>query len=134
MFANTQMPGMAFGFPDVCLTPILVPVPIPYPNIALNALAMPFTTAILVMSECMPTHTIGTMGTISLGDQPGIELGVLSGMFMGPHHTLIPSFTVLCDGMPTSRLTSMTAHNGFSLNAPGLSIVPSQVTTLILAP
>jgi hypothetical protein len=134
MFVNTQMPGMAFGFPDVCLTPILVPVPIPYPNFGLHCMAMPFTAAIMVLNECMPTHTISTMGTITLGDQPGIELGVLSGMFMGPHHTLIPSFTMLSDGMPTSRLTSMTAHNGFSLNAPGLCIVPSQFTTLCLMP
>lgn len=134
MFVNTQMGGLYFGFPDVCLTPILVPVPIPYPNFATGLLAMPFTAALNVMSECMPTHTLSTMGTISFGDQPGIELGVLSGLFMGPHHTLIPSFTLLSDGMPTSRLTSMTAHNGFSLNAPGLSIVPSQFTTLCLMP
>jgi hypothetical protein len=134
MFVNTQMGGLYFGFPDVCLTPILVPVPIPYPNFTTGLLAMPFTTAINVLNECMPTHTISTIGTISLGDQPGIELGVLSGLFMGPHHTLIPSFTMLSDGMPTSRLTSMTAHNGFSLNAPGLSIVPSQFTTLCLMP
>ena len=60
--------------------------------------------------------------------------GILSGLFMGPCHTLIPSFTLLSDGMPTSRLTSMTAHNGFALNAPGLSIVPSQFTTLCLMP
>jgi hypothetical protein len=134
MFVNTQMGGLNFGFPDVCLTPIVVPVPIPYPNLATGVLAMPPTAALNVLITCMPTHTIATMGTISFGDQPGIELGVLSGLFMGPHHTLIPSFTMLSEGMPTSHLCSMTAHNGFSLNAPGLSIVPSQFNTLCLMP
>ena len=134
MFVNTQMGGLYFGFPDVCFTPILVPVPIPYPNFATGLLAMPFTAALNVMNECMPTHTMATMGTISFGDQPGIELGILSGLFMGPHHTLIGSFTLLTDGMPTSRLTSFTGHNGFALNAPSFSIVPSQFTTLCLMP
>ena len=37
MFANTQMGGVDTGFPDVCLTPIIVPVPIPYPNISMSS-------------------------------------------------------------------------------------------------
>jgi hypothetical protein len=42
MFANTQMMGMDFAFPDVCLTPSPAgPVPIPYPNIAMGPTAIP---------------------------------------------------------------------------------------------
>lgn len=134
MFANSSGPGLCLGFPDVCLTPLLVPVPIPYPNIALHPMAMPFTTTLTVMVECMPAHSMETMGTLSLGDQPGIELGVLSGMVMGPDRYLTGSFTVLMGGMPASRMTSMTGHNGISLNGPGISLVPSQFTTLLLAP
>jgi len=134
MFVNTQMGGLNFGFPDVCLTPIVVPVPIPYPNIAEGLFALPFTAAMTILVECMPTHNMATMGTISFGDQPGVELGVLSGLVMGPHHTLIPSFTMLTEGMPTSRVTSMTGHNGFALNCPGISLVPSQFKVLCLMP
>ena len=40
MFANSQMMGMDLGFPDVCLTPP-VPVPVPYPNIAMGPMGVP---------------------------------------------------------------------------------------------
>ena len=34
VFLNSQgpIPALGFAFPDVCLTPVVVPVPIPYPN------------------------------------------------------------------------------------------------------
>ena len=41
MFANAQMGGMSFGFPDVCLTPTPAPVPIPYPNISAQPMGVP---------------------------------------------------------------------------------------------
>lgn len=132
MFANTMMPGMAFGFPDVCLTPIVVPVPIPYPNFALNIMAVPAAYNVLVSG--MPALNMSSIVPLTLADEPGIELGVLSGMVMGPQRALLGSFTTLVDGMPATRLTSMTAHNGIGLNAPGLSIVPSQVNLLVLTP
>lgn len=135
MFINTQMGGMNLGFPDVCLTPTPVgPVPIPYPNISLGLTAVPPTAALKVLVSCMPAHTMMTMGSISNGDNAGVSMGVASGMVMGPHRTLLPSFTLLMGGMPTSRMTSLTGQNGISLNAPGVSLVPSQFKSLCLKP
>ena len=135
MFASTQMGGMNFGFPDVCLTPMPpspVPVPIPYPNMANGLLANPGTAAITVLTGGMPTHTMMTMGTLSMGDTAGIGTGIMSGMVMGPHRTLVAAFMTLKGGIPTSRLTSMMGQNGLALNAPGLTIAPSQVKVLVM--
>ncbi|WP_134888371.1 PAAR-like domain-containing protein, partial [Cronobacter sakazakii] len=41
MFANCQLFGMDLAFPDVCLTPMPAPTPIPYPDIALGPTAIP---------------------------------------------------------------------------------------------
>ncbi len=47
MFANCSMPGMDIGIPDVCLTPLAagIPVPVPYPNIAIKTMAIPPTAS-----------------------------------------------------------------------------------------
>jgi hypothetical protein len=131
MFANTQMMGMDFAFPDVCLTPTPAgPVPIPYPNIAMGPMGVPAAYNILFM--CAPAHNLSTTVPLSNGDNAGIATGVASGMVMGPSRPLTGAFTVLLDGMPASRLTSMNIQN--STNAPGMRIVPSQVKVLLLSP
>lgn len=130
MFANTQMMGMDFAFPDVCLTPTPAPVPIPYPNIALGPMGVPAAYNVLFM--CAPAHNMGTVVPLSNGDNPGVALGVASGLVMGPDRHLTGAFTVLVKGLPATRLTSMSLQN--STNAPGARIVPSQVKVLLLAP
>lgn len=130
MFANTQMMGMDLGFPDVCLTPMPAPVPIPYPNIAMGPMGVPAAYNILFM--CAPAHNLATTVPLSNGDNPGVAMGVASGVVMGPSRPLTGAFTVLLDGMPATRLTSMNIQN--STNCPGMRIVPSQVKVLLLAP
>ncbi|MBF0239491.1 MAG: DUF4150 domain-containing protein [SAR324 cluster bacterium] len=135
MFASTQMGGVNMAFPDVCLTPMPpfgIPAPIPYPNVAAGLLANPGTAAIKVLTVCMPTHNMMTMGTISMGDTPGVMMGVMSAMIMGPHRTLIPAFTTLMGGLPTSRLLSMMGQNGLALNIPGVTIAPAQPKVLVM--
>src|SRR5262245_32395572 len=129
MFANTQMGGINFGFPDVCLTPP-VPVPIPYPNFSFGPTGVP--AAYNVLFECTPTHNLLTTSIFSVGDQPGIALGVASGMVMGPSRHLTAAFTCLVDGIPVTRLTSIGLQN--STNCPGMRIVPSQLKVLVLSP
>ena len=51
---------------------------------------------------------------------------------MGPSRPLTGAFTVLLDGMPATRLTSVNIQN--STNMVGMRIVPSQVNVLLLAP
>ncbi len=131
MFANTQMMGMDLGFPDVCLTPAgPVVVPIPYPNIAMGPTAIPNQMKVMIMA--MPAHNLGTQIPLTNGDNAGVATGVASGTVMGPSKHLTGSFTVLFDGMPATRLTSMSLQN--STNAPGCRLVPSQPTVLLLAP
>jgi hypothetical protein len=129
MFANTQLGGMNFGFPDVCLTPP-VPVPVPYPNMAFGPMGIPAAYNVLFM--CAPAHHILTTIPLSVGDQPGIALGVASGMVMGPSRNVTASFTCLVGGLPATRLTSMSLQN--STNCPGMRIVPSQLKVLLLSP
>lgn len=133
MFQQTMMGGMTMGFPDVCLTPTPVgPVPIPYPNISTGVTTIPTTTAITVLTDCMPSHNQMSEIFISNGDNAGVNMGVASGMVMGPTEFILGSLTVLKGGMPAQRMTSMTGHNGLSMNCPGVALAPSQVTVLVL--
>lgn len=125
--------GMSLGFPDVCLTPTPAgPIPIPYPNMATGATANPMTTALTVLTDCMPSLNQMSQTMISMGDNAGVNMGVASGLVMGPQEFILGSFTVLKEGAPAQRMTSITGHNGLSMNAPGISLVPSQVTVLVL--
>lgn len=129
MFANCQMMGMDMGFPDVCVTPAVPPVPVPYLNVAMGPMAIPNCPTILI--NCMPVHNLATTIPMTNGDNPGVLLGVAAGTVMGPSRHLTGAFTVLFQGMPASRLTSMSLQN--STNCPGARIVPSQVLVLLLA-
>jgi len=132
MFANCQLGGMDFGFPDVCLTPALVPVPIPYPNMSMGMTANPATACKKVYLSCMPAHNLMTMGTISMGDNAGVNLGVASGTVMGPCKHLMGCVGVIYEGSPVTKMTSPTGQNGISLNAPGLTLVPSQFKVMVM--
>lgn len=132
MFANNQLGGMDMGIPDVCLTPAAagVPVPIPYPNMAMGPMGAPAVYNVLVGGA--PAHNLSTTVTMTNGDNAGVNMGVASGTVMGPSRHLTGAFTCLIGGMPASRLTSASLQN--STNCPGARLVPSQVTVLILAP
>lgn len=131
MFANTQMMGTDMGFPDVCLTPSPAgPVPIPYPNIAMGPTAVP--SCFNVLFCCAPAHNMSTQIPMTNGDNAGVATGVASGMVMGPSKHLTAAFTVLVGGMPGTRMTSASLQN--STNCPGVRLVPSQPTVIVLAP
>jgi len=133
MFQSTMGGGMSLGFPDVCMTPTPVgPIPIPYPNMATGATSNPLTTALTVLTDCMPSLNQMSQTMISMGDNAGVNMGVASGMVMGPQEFILGSVTVLKEGAPAQRMTSITGHNGLSMNCPGVSLVPSQVTVLVL--
>jgi hypothetical protein len=133
MFQQTMAGGMNLGFPDVCLTPTPIgPLPIPFPNITTGATTNPTTTALTVLTDGMPSLNQMSMIPISNGDNMGVNLGVASGLVMGPTEFILGSITVMKEGAPAQRLTSITGHNGVSMNAPGVSLVPSQVTVLVL--
>ena len=130
MLAKTSAGGMCLAFPDVCLTPMPAPTPIPYPNMGLDPINVAFVPNVLL--TCAPAHNMATMPPITMGDNAGVAMGVASGTVMAPARTVTAAFTVIVGGMPLARLTSMTIQN--NTNAPGCKIVPSVTTVLVLAP
>lgn len=130
MFANTQMSGLDLGFPDVCLTPMPAPTPVPYPNLAAGPTAV--GAVYNVLFACAPAHTLATRVPMTQGDNAGINTGVASGTVMGSSRHVTGAFTCLIGGMPASRLSSVSLQN--STNCPGVRVVPSQVKVLILKP
>ena len=133
MFANCQLGGLNFGFPDTCLTPAgPAVVPIPYPNLATGLTANPATACRKIYLSCMPAHNLRTQVPMSMGDNAGVGTGVASGMVMGPCRHLMGSFGVIYEGAPATKMTSPTGQNGMSMNAPGMTLVPGQFKVMIL--
>ena len=132
MFGLTFGEGMNMGFPDVCLTPVVVPVPIPYPNISQTATCADPLPGVLM--ECLPSMNLMSTCELSEGDEAGSLLGVVSHMISGPTMYIVGSTGVLIDGAPAQRLTSVTGQNAMEVlpNTPGVTIVPSQETVLCL--
>jgi len=135
-FVNTQMMGLQFAFPDVCLTPVPtpigpVPVPIPYPNLAFPMTAIPSQFKIFILA--MPAHNLLTVVPTSSGDNPGVWLNPMSGMVMGPSRHLMGSVKTFYCGMPVTKMLCPTGQNGIMPGAFGLSIVPSQVKVMVMS-
>jgi|GEM_PF-156342 hypothetical protein len=128
VFANCQLFGMDLAFPDVCLTPMPLPVPVPYPNMAMGFMATPHTYKVLFAG--MPAHNMATRIYSSMGDNAGVNLGVVSGTVMGISRHLTASFTTLIKGSPATRMTSLTLQNG--TNMIGMRLIPSQFTVMML--
>jgi len=135
VFATTQMGGMNFGFPDVCLTPIPspvgpIPTPLPYPNMAIPTTAIP--SQIKTLTLAMPNHNMLTITPLSNGDNAGLMMNPVSGMVMGPQRQLLGSVKTLIGGMPANKMLGMSGQNGFTPGAPGVTLVPSQVKLMLL--
>lgn len=131
-FINSQMCGLNFAMPDVCLTPTPVgPIPIPYPNLALPMTAIPAQVKVLILA--MPGHNLGTITPMSNGDNGGLAMNPLSGMVMGPSRHLMGSFTTMFGGMPVTKMLSPAGQNGMSPGAFGMSLVPSQIKVMALS-
>ena len=129
MFANNQTGGVALGGPDVCLTPPAM-LPVPYPNIAAQPMSAPAVYNVLL--GCGPAHNLSTQVLLTNGDNAGLGLGVVSHTVMGPSRHITAAFTVLVGWAPATRMTSLTLQN--TINSVGVSIAPSQLSVLILAP
>jgi len=112
------------GFPDVCLTPAApVPLPIPYPNLALNAMAVPFSPNIMV--GFMPALNMGAKIPLTNGD----NAGVANPLFMQMGQYTIGNPLVFVNCMPAINLVCPTTGNMMN-NPIGAVLVPSVTTTL----
>jgi len=131
MFATNSIAAInMFTVPDVCKTPIVVPVPIPYPNITFSLFHIP--SVFNVMFGIGLAENLQTQGTISLGDQPGVLGGILSGIFMGPDRYLLGSLKVMVGGIFAARMTSLVGMNGTPFNTVGMNLLPGQFRVLLL--
>ena len=133
MFLLTSEAEQNMGSPDTCLTPTSgTPVPVPYPNISTGVAANPSTTAMTVITDGAPSFSQRTIIQTSQGDEAGTNLGVVSGMVMGPTRFIQGSAKVFLEGALAQRLTSTTGQNGLSMNCSGTAIAPSQVKVQVL--
>ncbi len=128
MFANNNMGVTNLAFPDVCLTPVPAPTPIPYPNIAVSMTHIPSQLTVFMGTGI--GENLATTGTVSNGDNAGVNTGVASGLVMGPDRSVLGSFKTFVGAIPGSRLTSVNIQN--STNAPGLSLTPAQFVTMLI--
>jgi len=136
VFATTQMPAINMAMPDVCLTPIPspvgpIPTPIPYPNIAVTATAIPSVVNVLTLA--MPNHNMMTITPMSNGDNAGLMMNPLSGMVMGPQKQLLGSVTTFMGGLPANKMLGLSGQNGIMPGAFGETLSPSQVKLMILS-
>lgn len=129
---NGPIPALDFAFPDVCKTPILgVPVPLPYPNLALGPTAIPSQMSFFTMM--MPSHNLLTVKPMSQGDDTGVEGGIISQLDMGPTRHLLGSFNLFIGGPPCTKMTSLTGQNGLAPNTAGATISPAQIVLISLS-
>lgn len=129
--AANAMGGQQMGVPDVCKTPSPAgPIPIPYPNIAMNAMANIGTCSTKVMVMNSPAMMLTSEWMLSNGYNAGVAGGVVSGVFMGPGKYIMGATKVMVQNKPGAMLTSSAGQNGSSPNIVGTMIAPSQVKVL----
>ncbi len=134
MFQLTMCNGQNLGLPDVCLTPAPTGLlPIPYPNISMSTVALPPSTVMNMLVDGTPALNMMSEITLSNGDNAGVKGGVVSQMMMGPTRYMFGSISLFLEGTPAVKLTSPTGQNGTLMNVPGMCIVPSQVTMIVLS-
>lgn len=132
---TTNMAGMCFVFPDVCLTPSPVgQVPIPYPNIAMLVQGNLATFSAKVKVLNMNVATVTSVISMSSGDEPGVVGGVVSGVFIGPAKFTTGFSKVFIEGAVAAYHNSMIGQNGAgNANAPpGIQVTPSQSLVTIM--
>jgi carboxyl-terminal processing protease len=120
--ASNRGVGMNIGFPDVCNT-IVGPatVPIPYPNLAMNAQATPFSSTVKV--SMMNALNMASSIPMTSGDEAGTAHPTIKGA--GRYTMGNPIVSI--ENMPAINLTCPTTGNNMN-NPVGAVLVPSAVT------
>lgn len=95
-------------------------VPIPYVNVALHALASKAST--IVSFAGMAALNLGSTVPSTLGDEPGVGGGVVSGTFKSTAYFRVGSPIVFIENLPAVRLTTVTTGN--NNNATGAVVAP----------
>lgn len=127
--ASNRGTGMNFGFPDVCLTPAVpAPVPIPYPNMAMHAMAAPFSPNVLI--TMMNGLNMATKIPMTMGD----DAGTAHPMFKQMGAFTMGNPIVFTNMLPAINLLCPTTGNNMN-NPIGAVVVPAVTNVLLtLAP
>lgn len=132
MFANNNLGVLNFGFPDVCLVPMVpAPVPTPFPNLAFSTTHIPSVFNVIFGGGL--AENLITTGTVSNGDEAGVLMGLISHFMDGPDRPFLGSFKTLVGGIFGTRLTTVNGQNGMLPNTVGISLTPGQVRVLLLS-
>ena len=133
--AATKGGGQCMGMPDVCKTPappLPNPIPIPYPNLGNLVQADKVSSKVKISGK--EAVTLKSEIPQSMGDEAGVQGGVISGKNMDKVTFKKGSLKVKVEGQPLIHLTSVSAHNGMNANMPaGAQLVPSQVKVIVLS-
>lgn len=103
------------------------PIATVLPNMGQTSVAVPPVPTLTI--DCMPALCLLSVIILSMLDQAGLGLGLLSGLDAGPCEYAKGSPTVSFGGAPAVSLGHMTNHNG--KNAPGAMLAPSQTTVIL---
>lgn len=114
--ASNRGVGMNLCFPDVCLTPPMG-VPVPYVNLALNAMAVPF--AFKTFFSCVNALNMGSTVPLTNGDPAGSM-----SPFMGMGKTTMGNPKIFIEALPGSNLLCPATGNNF-IAALGAVLIPS---------
>lgn len=133
MFASISLGCENFALiPDVCKTPAVpAPLPLPYPNMATSTVHIPTQYKLMIGPGLV--ETLGTKGTVSTLDEPGVLGGVISGVVMGPDQYLLGSLKLMVDACFVAHMTSITGHNGMPFNTVGMQLIPAQFHVVVLS-
>jgi len=116
------------GPTDVCKTPTPGgPVPMPYPNFAMNTQVQGSSASRKVKISNKKTVVVGTKITMSSGDEPGSAGGgVVSNKIKGKCTFKVGSTRVKIEGKKACYSGSITGMNGTPDNTVGMQVSPSQ--------
>lgn len=101
--------GIAIAVPDVCLTTIVVPVPIPYPNISMSSDLKKGSKKVKADKKSIAID--GCNFKTSMGDEAGSIGGVASGKTKGKAEFMLYSSDVKIEGKGVCRAMDMVLAN-----------------------
>jgi hypothetical protein len=109
--ASTSSKGQCLttGPTDACKTPTPAgPVPMPYPNIAKTSDGRGSSK---VKAKCKQALRKGDKIMMSMGDEAGVAMGVVSSKIKGPAEFMLGSMTVKVEGKMWAHHTVPTKQN-----------------------
>ena len=108
--AHKKSGGSSTVGPDICLTPVgQAVIPIPYINHARVSDVIKGTTT--VKTDGAMTAVKGALYSKSVGDEPGTQGGIISGVNRNVAEFMLYSFDVKFEGKNVCRLGDPLFHN-----------------------